>query len=537
MNRHTLASWLPRLAASAAVLLGIAQWVFQQPSDRQLLLRSIELAAGTALGSTVGGFLLSAGLRRMPAQLQQITLNVLLALLLIPLYIHFCAWDAAGGKLGWVTVLFRSPANPLLRGLYGATVIHIAAAIPLVTLWLFYVAAPNTLANQAAALEGPGWMTFLRLRLPQILPVCLAAAAWIFLQTLGEMTITNIYLVKTYIEEVYNSLAGNIDTREALTGVLPLTAWVGMTLLMTLAITPQILRPIFTSSARQTVQLDRSKPSWPITALTILAIGMLVAIPTVSFLMKIGSDVQQSATGLIRNWSLSKATGILTRTPGYFSTEIQISAYIGLVASWVGLLISMLAGHQLLRPQNRPLKFQPLWPQLLLIGIATIPGPVIGLLLIEAFGNSPWPLFHWLHDRTIAITALAQGLKCVPVQGLLVAVLFLRIPTATLEASQLEFGRPWLNRLRLVLSECKAGLIATWLVGFLIACGDLSFSQLVVPPGLETLPRRIFGLAHSGIDEQLAGMGLWILFLTIFSLAILQKLWNARSSPSPQSRN
>lgn len=47
---------------------------------------------------------------------------------------------------------------------------------------------------------------------------------------------------------------------------------------------------------------------------------------------------------------------------------------------------------------------------------------------------------------------------------------------------------------------------ATWLAAFAIASGDLAASILVVPPGITTIPVRVFGLLHSGVDDQVAGI-------------------------------
>lgn len=45
-----------------------------------------------------------------------------------------------------------------------------------------------------------------------------------------------------------------------------------------------------------------------------------------------------------------------------------------------------------------------------------------------------------------------------------------------------------------------------WLVALAIVLGDLAASILVVPPGVITLPIRIFGLMHYGVEDQVAGI-------------------------------
>jgi len=524
---------LSLFAVLIAAILAVIQYAFHSASDRQLLLRSLELGLLTALGSTILGSLLASGLRATSPRLRGMGLQLLVALVFLPLYIQFCAWDAAGGKLGWLTVWFRSPAHPLLSGLTGAAIIHIATSIPLVTLWMYYVDHSQNLAGQAALLDGPAWVVFLRIRLPNLLPSMLAIFGWIFLQTLGEMTITNIYLVKTYMEEVYNSLAGNIDTRQALTGILPLAAWIGMTWLLLLAALPTLFQKLlFAQESASQVPTNVSNTTSTSGYASLITIFALAMLPLASFGLRIGGDVRMTATGLSRTWSAGKATNLLLRTPGYFAAEIQVTLLVASIAASVGLALALLFHLPFLQSRSSSKSYARFGPVAFALAVAAIPGPVIGLWLIELFGNSPVPALNWLYDRTVFVTVLAQCLKAFPLQAILSAVLFWRIPTASLEAMQLEAGSSRSNRLRLLLSQSGCGLAATWLVGFLIASGDLAYSQLVTPPGLETLPRRIFGLAHSGVDEQLAGMGLWIFFLTILLWGLCQKLWITGKSTS-----
>jgi len=41
-----------------------------------------------------------------------------------------------------------------------------------------------------------------------------------------------------------------------------------------------------------------------------------------------------------------------------------------------------------------------------------------------------------------------------------------------------------------------------------IVFGDLAASILVVPPGVMTLPIRVFNLLHAGVDDQVAAVSL-----------------------------
>jgi iron(III) transport system permease protein len=62
--------------------------------------------------------------------------------------------------------------------------------------------------------------------------------------------------------------------------------------------------------------------------------------------------------------------------------------------------------------------------------------------------------------------------------------------------------------LRIAAAQRIGALTAAWLVVLAVATGDLAASILVVPPGVDTVAIRIFGLVHYGVDDQLAGLSL-----------------------------
>jgi ABC-type spermidine/putrescine transport system permease subunit II len=54
----------------------------------------------------------------------------------------------------------------------------------------------------------------------------------------------------------------------------------------------------------------------------------------------------------------------------------------------------------------------------------------------------------------------------------------------------------------------------------------LACSILVVPPGVTTVPIRVFGLIHAGVDDQVAGLCL-LLFVGV-AAAVAAVLWLLR---------
>ena len=73
-------------------------------------------------------------------------------------------------------------------------------------------------------------------------------------------------------------------------------------------------------------------------------------------------------------------------------------------------------------------------------------------------------------------------------------------------------------------SSCRsdvAALSAAWLAALAVSAGDLAATILTAPPGVTTVPIRVFGLLHAGVDDQAAGICLTVVFGTLFLSAAI----------------
>jgi iron(III) transport system permease protein len=95
-----------------------------------------------------------------------------------------------------------------------------------------------------------------------------------------------------------------------------------------------------------------------------------------------------------------------------------------------------------------------------------------------------------------------------------------------LDCAACEGAGSWLRFWLVVWPQRRFGLAATWLAVFAMAAGDLACSILVVPPGVTTVPIRVFGLIHAGVDDQVAG--LCLVMFTGVATAVAAVLWLLR---------
>jgi iron(III) transport system permease protein len=141
-----------------------------------------------------------------------------------------------------------------------------------------------------------------------------------------------------------------------------------------------------------------------------------------------------------------------------------------------------------------------------------LPGPLISMGLISVFNHPGWPWLNELYDRTIAVVVIAHFLRAFPLSFFLVWSAMQTIPRALLEQAMLDgagvAGRLWLAIRQRPLAVMLAGLAA-----FMISLGELGATILVVPPGIEPLSVRIFGLLHYNVEDQVAAITLMLVLM------------------------
>jgi iron(III) transport system permease protein len=140
------------------------------------------------------------------------------------------------------------------------------------------------------------------------------------------------------------------------------------------------------------------------------------------------------------------------------------------------------------------------------VGGLAVPGPLIGLGIIWLLDRDQPAAVAWLYDRTVTAPVLALAVRTLPLTILICGVAWRTLAADVLEAAACDGAGPWIRFWRIAIPQRLPALTAAWLAGLAWAAGDLACSILVVPPGITTVPIRVFGLVHSGVDQQVAGI-------------------------------
>lgn len=464
--------------------------------QRELLVNSAVLGAGTAMVASLIGVPLGVALARIPLRRKAALRLALAAPVLLPPYVAGLAWMYLGGSRGLIaTVAGRDLLSEWTYSLPGAVLVLSLVFYPLSMLATEVAMRriDGRLEEAALLVAAPG-RVLRRITLPLAAPSILAAALVIFVLAVSEFGVPALLGVRVYTSEVFTAFAALYDFGRATLLALPLLllslvvaasagALIGDRLLVTRRGTGG--RPLLLEAWRR-----------PAGTAVILVVATALAVP----LLVLGrealgvrsiADVVGGSRDAITNSLVLAATGA--------------TAVTGL-AVWIGYA----------RARARPRVGQ--LADVLLVVLFALPSTVVGVGLIGLW-NRPGPLGAvYGSDVMILLAYLA---RLVPVAALALAASVRLVPVSQEEAAAVS-GTGWLRTMtHIVLPQIRLGLGAAWVVAFVLAFGELGATILVAPPGEATLPIRIYTLIANTPSSQVAALALLQTAVIFVPLAVL----------------
>jgi iron(III) transport system permease protein len=488
-----------------------------------LLWNTLRLAAATSLMAIPLGTCLAFVLLRTDIVGRRAAICVLATMLFVPLYLQAAGWDAGFGRQGWLSLSQGTLATPLLAGWRAVIWIHSIAAIPWVVLIVgirLRYAEPEL--EDAASLDGSAAQVFLRITLPRAIPAVLVAALWIMITTAGEMTVTDLYQVRTYAEEIYANVPsyGEFATHglAALPGMLLVTGLI----LVTLVAASFIMPPSRVASLSEQRNISLGKWRWPGSCAVLLIVLLIAGVPLANLCINAGLMVEKVDDHPVRFWSGLKFVRVVLASPFQFWDEFRWTNVIG---NLVGLAAVVLAG-----PLAWAARRAAIGSWLVLVPTAVclaLPGPMIGLSIIWLLNRDSSPLLIRLYDHTILAPCLATLVRAFPMAMLIIWFSLRTVSADVLDAASTDGAGVVKRFTHIALPQRKLAFGVAWFAAVIIAIGDLSASILVTPPGVSTIPIRVFGLLHAGVDDQVAGLCLTMVgeFVVLAAITISGVVW------------
>lgn len=429
--------------------------------------------AQVTLVATVASLAVGTGLAvvlfRTNARGRTAIIALLLLAATIPLQVMSAAVFATAGIERWRGSL---PAVGLL---------HALAGVPLITLIVgLSLRSVSADLEEAAILEGASVPRVLRhVTLPAAASGLLACVLLLVLWTATDYSVSDVLLVRTFAEEVY--------TRFQLEPQRPYaSATTGLPLLVLLAALLATLGP----------RALREPPEVPSTApLHSFHMGrwrsaLSVAAAVVGFAVAIGPVL-----ALIPRLRGGRSLIAYAR---FFWPELATTLGTSLCAGLTcALLAPGLAWWFLSRPRWRtPLAGY-------VIVALSVPAPVLAISLIHAFNHDDWR--GRIYDSP-AMIVLAHTVRFLPVALLLLVPAVRAVPADCVRAARVD-GCGSLGVFRHIVwpSALPTTLVALFVV-LTLSLGELPCSQLVAPPGYQTVIVRFFTLIHYGLYPDAAAL-------------------------------
>ncbi|MFN5320891.1 MAG: hypothetical protein ACK493_06725 [Planctomycetota bacterium] len=504
--RFPAACWL-----AAAVGIGMIWFLLTcQDVERRALLATMALGLGAGAISIVLGGWLAWSCYWQGGRAS--TLGWLVFALLLPVYWHLAAWDSLFGRLGWWTAIGETPLQLALPGWLAAIWVHgIAGVAPAAAILLLFLINSGRVAEEQALVETSAADVFWRVTLPRIWPAICLAFGWCFLTTSREIAVTDIYRIGTVAEQVYLGFAlGQFDQLLRIwpegEQALSIRLYV-LSILVLATVAGVVIAGVnrwqwsgehwegWRRAARQRGFVGWSSP----------ILGLVLLVPLASLLFRCGLRVRSVEGEPTAVWTWMDLLASLYR--GWAESQAEFAWSVAIGVSAASLLLCLGLGGVALARRGR------LGSAVFFLSLALalgMPGPVCGAIVARTWNLLEFPWAWWLADRTILLPVLASVLFCWPLAGLMV-FLVLRMTSPELEeAAAVQGASPRQVFGAILVGGSWQRLAGVWLLLLVVVLGDLSAQQMVVAPGIDTLPRQLLGWMHAGVDELAAATSLLV---------------------------
>ncbi len=470
-----------------------------------LLQTTLYLATGTAILATIAGIIIAVALVRWRIPGQAIWVTLLATSAFLPLAVQAGGWISIVGPYGWVTPANLGLGTGVRTGLPAALAvlaIHTFASLPLTVGILSASLATRGLAEEEYALSiGPLPGVLARVMLPIQRDALLLAFFLAMASVWTDMSVTDLFAVRTLTEEIYTEIEGGSSGSAAtlISVMIGLLAGVGISRLLSRWI-------------ERTSTVPR-EPRWRLVSIHQNAFAWLWMTAALCLLLALPLPL----------WELVRQ-GIGT-TPGEVSLDrrgwldvwlVGRSLLIAFLASALATLSASLAAWWSVHASRAG--------RAILIGLVSaailLPGPAIGLTLVEMVSRpSPLDLLGLLYD-SVGIVIWGEAIRVFPWVYLLQVGVMSRVGQARWETLRLEGASLWMRYRLGPWGEFRWLMFVSLIFATAWSMGELATTKIVSPPGFDAVAVIMFGLLHVGTTQAQARLALAI-WLVVASLVLV----------------
>jgi len=474
-----LSVFLPSL--KIADLSSLRDYIFISFDARVMLLfiRTLSVGVFTSIVSGIIGLILAIIFECSDIAHKNIFRFLLFLPFLVPPYLFTFSWLASLGKRGSLAgiTLPNIPINiynPLaLIGLLSLSFFP----LPMFIISLGLRNMDRNIIDAARLLGGRRLMR--RILLPLIWPHVFVSCIFVFSLSVSEYTVPSFLRVNTYSDEVFAQLAAFYDIRRAMVYSLPLVLVSTIITILASYYFRKLSFVTISGSSRKGVNFITLSKHQKLLAYSFIALITLLALLVPMGMMLIESEL-----------SFFNAI-ILARK------SIVNSILIGGISALIITTLGFLTHYSLKKTR-------------LLASIITFPlvvaSPVMGISLINLYDGLPIPVYG-----TPIILTLGYSLRFLPFSIFIFSAFCSQISPSVEESCRVcaigFFNSLW----KIIFPLVKGGFVSSLILIFIFCLGEVGVTQMVAPPGFQTLSMRIETLMHYGNYRYVSSLSLFML--------------------------
>lgn len=544
------------LCVGLPLFVPLAEWWregggFEVWSEREriglLADNTLLLVGGTLLLALPAGIVSAFLLYRTDVPLRELWRFLTVLALFVPLPLFASAWQATLGSGGWLpTASWSTPPpgdpdappvgpgwKPWAHGLGAATWVHGVAALP----WVILIVGQGLrwvepeLEEDASLVMSP-WRVLWSVTLVRARGAVMAAAAWVTLQTAGEISVTDMMQVRTFAEEIYYQFVlgdSSALARSVAVNIPVVIAVAALVIALTFALESSLppLADMKETERDGGLRFALGRARAPALILMLVMVATLAGLPLLSLVWK---------AGLSGSPEVFSATAAARQVAEVFQTKgalIGRSLLLAAVAGGVTAALALLACW--LAVESRSL----LMLLLSLMALAwALPAPLIGLGLkelvgylldVEDFLGVGHLVRRLLYDGPSVLpllwVALIRFFPCALVLLWPVVRLF---PRELRDLAHLDGLRPHQEFLHVVWPILFPAFLRAALAVAILTLGEISAGKFVETPGAQTFAHEVFNQMHYGVKEKLAALCLVLLLMVTSGATLLMTVGRKR---------
>lgn len=444
---------------------------------------SLGLAVGTTALCLAIGVPLAFLLSRTDLWGRKIFGIIYIIPILTPPYIHAIVWNHMNSFIKQFLSLD-------IHNLGGTIFVLTLAYFPFVTLMTQSgLKAIDRNLEESSLLRYGKWKTSTRITLPIVTPHIFSGAIFVFIFSIIDFGVPDILRVNVYPVEIFIQFSAFYDENAATILSLPLIA---ITLFLIFLQKQHMKGRAYVQISGGFSKGIRYHLGW----INILAFGFCLIVFGLSVFLPL--IVLVKVAGPFSNYIKVLSTSI---------DQIGYSLILAFSGAIIALFLAFSLSYLIERAKTRirvPLEFASFIP-------LAIPAITMGIGLIKVW-NRPLADFVYASPLIIVIGYIARFIPFITIA----AISGLKHVSQRMEEVAFLSTTRWSKVIRkIVIPLSKHSLIAGFFIVFILSFGELGTTLLVIPPGRETVPIKIYNLMHYGAEQMVAALCLILIAIIL----------------------